>query len=160
MVFKCLLYFVGVLSVTAFIFSNCISYRNAKLGVGGAEAEKVGVIICDHGSRRAASNERLKQLVSSYRELSRLPVVEPAHMELSEPSIATAYRRCVEQGSTRVVCFPYFLSPGRHIQEDIPFLLEEAAAENPGIPYTITDPLGMHKDVLALIDDTVKNAIN
>ena len=121
--------------------------------------EVVGVIVVDHGSRKAESNERLKELVSSYREMSELSLVEPAHMELSEPSIATAYRRCVEQGATRVVCFPFFLSPGRHVQEDIPSLLEEAAAQNPGIPYTITAPLGMHKNVLALIDDTVKKEI-
>ena len=121
--------------------------------------EVVGVIVVDHGSRKAESNERLKELVSSYREMSELSLVEPAHMELSEPSIATAYRRCVEQGATRVVCFPFFLSPGRHVQEDIPSLLEEAAAQNSGIPYTITAPLGMHKNVLALIDDTVKKEI-
>ena len=112
----------------------------------------------DHGSRKAESNERLKELVSSYREMSELSLVEPAHMELSEPSIATAYRRCVEQEPRASCAFLLPLS-GRHVQEDIPSLLEEAAAQNPGIPYTITAPLGMHKNVLALIDDTVKKEI-
>ena len=125
----------------------------------GSSAEVVGVIVVDHGSRRAESNDRLKHLVSSYKEVSQLSLVEPAHMELSEPSIATAYKRCAEQGATRVVCFPFFLSPGRHVQEDIPSLLEEAAAQNPGIPYTITEPLGMHKDVVRLIEDTIAKEI-
>ena len=131
---------------------------NTRLKAGCSE-EVVGVIVVDHGSRKAASNDRLKHLVSSYKEASQLSLVEPAHMELSEPSIATAYRRCAEQGATRVVCFPFFLSPGRHVQEDIPSLLEEAAAQNPGIPYTITDPLGMHKDVVRIIEDTVAREI-
>ena len=61
----------------------------------------------DHGSRKAESNDRLKHLVSSYKEVSQLSLVEPAHMELSEPSIATAYKRCAERGATRVVCFPF-----------------------------------------------------
>ena len=38
-----------------------------------------------------------------------MPIVEPAHMELAEPSIATAFARCVERGATTVVVFPYFL---------------------------------------------------
>ena len=124
-----------------------------------SEAHRVGVIIVDHGSRKAESNERLEQLVASYKSLSQLPVVEAAHMELCEPSIASAFEECVKQGATRIVCYPFFLSPGRHVKEDIPNLLDEAAAGHPGIPYSLTAPLGMHEDVLRLIDDTVKKSV-
>jgi sirohydrochlorin ferrochelatase len=46
-------------------------------------------------------------------------IVEPAHMELTEPSIATAYDRCVGRGATRVVVCPFFLGPGKHWTSDI-----------------------------------------
>lgn len=46
-------------------------------------------------------------------------------MELSEPSIQQAYKLCVEQGATQIICLPYFLSMGRHVKEDIPRLLAE-----------------------------------
>ena len=147
-----------VIHSLGFRIQNCARV-DMRLKAGSSE-EVVGVIVVDHGSRKAESNERLKQLVSDYKDLSQLSLVEPAHMELSEPSIATAYRRCVEQGATRVVCFPFFLSPGRPVQEGIPTLLEEAAAQNPGIPYAITDPLGMHKSVLTIIEDTVSREIH
>ena len=108
---------------------------NTRLKAGCSE-EVVGVIVVDHGSRKAASNDRLKHLVSSYKEASQLSLVEPAHMELSEPSIATAYRRCAEQGATRVVCFPFFLSPGRHVQEDIPLSSRRSSCSESGYPRT------------------------
>ena len=52
-----------------------------------------------------------------YREESRRPIVELAHMEIAEPSIEVAFGRCVEQGATLVAVSPFFLSPGRHWQE-------------------------------------------
>ena len=62
-----------------------------------------------------------------YREETGRPIVELAHMELCEPGIDVAFSRCVEQGATLVAVSPFFLSPGRHWQEDIPALTAEAA---------------------------------
>ena len=87
-------------------------------------------------------------------------IVEPAHMELAEPSIATAYRRCVEQGASRVICYPYFLSKGRHVVVDIPALLESAAEPFPEVPYTLTGPLGLEPEILNIMKTSVKRAID
>ncbi len=65
-------------------------------------------------------------------------------MELAEPSIATAFDRCVEPGATTVVVFPYFLLPGRHWNEDIPRLAAAAARQHPGVRYLVTAPFGLH----------------
>ena len=92
----------------------------------------VGVIIVDHGSRRRESNEMLHEATARFAAQSEFSIVEPAHMELAEPSIAQAFDRCVSRGATEVIVFPYFLSPGRHWTEDIPRLA--AAAGLPGAP--------------------------
>ena len=115
------------------------------------------VLIVDHGSRKAEANSRLHTVVRSYKEYSALSIVEAAHMELAEPSISEAFRRCVEQGARHIICHPYFLSPGRHVQEDIPALMKEAASLFPGVTYTITSPLGSQDGILGLIDAAVKN---
>ena len=60
--------------------------------------DKLGVILVDHGSRREESNALLLDVVRQFAETTGLPIVEPAHMELAEPSIATAFARCVERG--------------------------------------------------------------
>ena len=49
-------------------------------------------------------------------------IVEPAHMELAEPSIGTAYAKCAERGATRIIVCPFFLGPGKHWTADIPRL--------------------------------------
>ncbi|MGA0069584.1 MAG: CbiX/SirB N-terminal domain-containing protein, partial [Miltoncostaeaceae bacterium] len=113
-----------------------------------ADSEKthrIGVIVVDHGSRRAESNEMLEDLTrSSISERLEYDIVEPAHMELAEPSIATAFDRCVERGATMVVIQPYFLLPGKHWNQDIPELAAEAASHHPGVEYLVAAPFGVH----------------
>ena len=106
---------------------------------------RIGVIVVDHGSRRAESNEMLEDLTrSSISERLEYDIVEPAHMELAEPSIATAFDRCVERGATMVVIQPYFLLPGKHWNQDIPELAAEAASHHPGVEYLVAAPFGVH----------------
>ena len=106
---------------------------------------RIGVIVVDHGSRRAESNEMLEQLTrTSIADRLDYDIVEPAHMELAEPSIATAFDRCVERGATMVVIQPYFLLPGKHWNQDIPELAEQAATAHPGVEYLVAAPFGVH----------------
>ena len=106
---------------------------------------RIGVIVVDHGSRRAESNEMLEQLTrTSIADRLDYDIVEPAHMELAEPSIATAFDRCVERGATTVVIQPYFLLPGKHWNQDIPELAEQAATAHPGVEYLVAAPFGVH----------------
>jgi sirohydrochlorin ferrochelatase len=104
----------------------------------------LGVILVDHGSRRDESNAMLLDVVREFQASSGFAIVEPAHMELAEPSIDTAFDRCVAHGATTIVVFPYFLLPGRHWNEDIPRLAAAAAQRHPGIRYVVTAPFGLH----------------
>lgn len=111
-----------------------------------------GLVIVDHGSRRAASNEMLEVFVEQFAPESGYAIVEPAHMELAEPSIATAFDRCVARGATKVAVVPYFLSPGRHWHKDIPNITRDAALKYPDVEYVVTAPIGLNpmmKDVIA-----------
>lgn len=123
----------------------------------GSMAMKYGVIIVDHGSRRAESNQMLEQVAALFAERfrERYEIVEPAHMELCEPSIATAFARCVERGARRVVVCPFFLGPGKHWTGDIPRLTAAAAADHPGTSYHVTMPLGIDDLMLQLLDKRV-----
>jgi len=108
------------------------------------EIAHTGVIIVDHGSRRSASNVMLEKFVEQFREHSPYTIIEAAHMELAEPSIDTAFDRCVARGAKRVVVIPYFLLPGKHWLQDIPELTKTAAARHPGIEYLVGAPIGLH----------------
>jgi sirohydrochlorin ferrochelatase len=121
-----------------------------------------GIIIVDHGSRRDESNRMLEEVARLFAERfrERYEVVEPAHMELAEPSIATAFARCVERGATRVVVCPFFLGPGKHWTGDIPRLAADAAANHPGTRYHVTMPLGIDELILELLDKRVRFCVD
>jgi len=83
---------------------------------------QTGIIIVDHGSRREESNQMLEELTSHFarRFKDRYDIIEPAHMELAEPSIASAYAKCVERGASRVVVVPFFSGSGEALDAGHP----------------------------------------
>ena len=121
--------------------------------------EKIGIILVDHGSRREESNQLLLKVVKAYQDHSDWQIVEPAHMELAEPSIAAAFQQCVGRGAELVIIFPYFLSPGRHWHSDIPALAAEASRTSGGVRYLVTAPLGLHELMLQVIDQRIANCL-
>ena len=122
-------------------------------------AERVAVILVDHGSKVEASNQLLVEIVEAYRRHSDWAIVEPAHMELAEPSIAAAFDSCVKQAAEFVIVMPYFLGPGRHSSQDIPRLTAAAASAHPGVEYLVAGPLGQHELMLEVIDSRLSEAL-
>ena len=120
-----------------------------------------GLIIVDHGSRSGESNELLEAVAEAFanRYAGKYPIVEPAHMELAEPTIAQAYARCAARGAAHVVVCPYFLGPGKHWRSDIPRLAQAAAAMFPFIRYSIASPLGIDDLLLRLLEKRVEAAV-
>lgn len=122
--------------------------------------KETGVILVDHGSTRTEANDMLDQVVQIFREESGATIVEPAHMELAPPTIADAYQKCIDQGANRIVIHPYFLSPGRHSTTDIPHMAEEAAATHPGVPFVVTDALGLDPKLGQIILRRIREALD
>ena len=122
---------------------------------------KVGLVVVDHGSKKAAANDMLIDMAALFKRVSACSIVEPAHMELAEPTIEQAFDRCVAQGATMVVVHPYFLAPGRHSTTDIPQMTADAAAKHPGVRFHVTQPLGLDEKIAQLmvqrIDHCLKN---
>jgi sirohydrochlorin ferrochelatase len=122
--------------------------------------DAVGVVIVDHGSRREEANRRHEAFVRQWPGGSRYHVVEPAHMELAEPSIATAFDACVAAGAGAVVVAPYFLWPGDHWDRDIPALAAEAAGRHPGVGHLVTAPLGPHPLLGAIVAERIEHCLD
>src|SRR5271154_5357836 len=119
----------------------------------GLSHMKTAIIIVDHGSRRSESNRMLEEVARLFaqRFSQKYDIVEPAHMELSEPSIATAYAACAKRGATRIVVCPFFLGPGKHWTSDIPRLTAEAAMDHPQTKYHVAQTLGIDDLILDLL---------
>ena len=119
----------------------------------GPTTGEPALIVVDHGSRRRESNDALLELVELIRGDQPGRIVEPAHMDLAEPSLATAFTRCVARGAGRIVIAPFFLLPGRHWDDDIPALAAAAAEAHPGVAYLVAAPLGLHPAMRTILRD-------
>jgi sirohydrochlorin ferrochelatase len=117
----------------------------------------IGIVIVDHGSRREESNQRHEAFVREWQASRGYPIVEPAHMELAQPSIASAFDACVAAGAETVVIAPYFLWPGNHWDRDIPALAAEASTRHPDVRYLVAAPLGPHPLLGDIVDDRVRH---
>ena len=113
-----------------------------------------GLLVVDHGSRRAASNDQLFVVADMLRAIRPQQPVAAAHMEIAEPGIAHAFDELVAAGATEIVILLYFLSDGRHVTEDVPELVEEAAAKHPHVTWRMSRSLGPCEDLAHLLAQT------
>ncbi|KAI8110401.1 hypothetical protein M9435_002076 [Picochlorum sp. BPE23] len=162
----------------AFSYINTHGYRNRQHHILNATRRTTGVVVVDHGSKRALANDMLDGVVDLYKTLIEedmmeeglterdIVAVQKAHMEIARPSILDAVRVCVQEyGAQDIVVAPYFLSKGRHIQEDIPYLVKEAEAivrEESGLDVVcvVAEPLGVDRDVVEVVKRRVDSCLD
>ena len=102
------------------------------------------LLLIAHGSRHPAANDDLFHLAAVLRGRGRYTHVEAAFLELADPPIDVAGRRCAAQGVGRVVMLPYFLSAGVHVRDDLRRYRDVLAAEFPAVAFVLAEPLGRH----------------
>ena len=111
------------------------------------------LLLVAHGSRRAASNEEVRELAARLESISwdRFDKVIPAFLELAEPEIPEGIDACVAAGATEVTVLPYFLSAGRHVAHDIPEELEKAQMKHPNLPIRVANYIGQNAEMPMLL---------
>lgn len=114
------------------------------------------ILLVDHGSVKREANEMLADVAALLRRLTKVPIIQIAHMELAEPTIAQGIAACVEAGATEITAHPYFLAPGRHSTTDIPRMVAEAAKNHPGVRVRVTAPLGLHEKICEVVLERVR----
>jgi sirohydrochlorin ferrochelatase len=102
------------------------------------------LLLIAHGSRQAEANADLHALAGEIRTTERYAMVEAAFLELAEPAIDVAGRKCVALGADRVILVPYFLSAGVHVRRDLQRYRDAMAAEFPAVTFVLAEPLGRH----------------
>jgi sirohydrochlorin ferrochelatase len=113
---------------------------------------KRGIILVDHGSRRAEANAALEEVAHMLRTITgEALVVATAHMEIAVPTLRDACERCYAEGARELVVVPYFLSEGRHVREDIPRMAENAARGLEGVRVVVSPPLGPDEALARLV---------
>ncbi len=123
------------------------------------QQEKIGVMICGHGSRSEAA-------VSEFAVLAeKLPALLPGeweteygYLEFANPVIRDGLDRLREKGCTRILAVPGMLFAAMHTKNDIPTVLNTYAAKH-GIEVSYGRELGVDPKMLAAAGDRVREAV-
>src|SRR5438093_9655808 len=116
------------------------------------------ILLIAHGSRNAEANADLHHLVTELSRRGPYAIVEPAFLELAEPTIEAAGGRCVARGAHRVILLPYFLSAGVHVREDLQEHCRGLAARFPNLAFSVAEPLGPHPLLVDVIAQRAREA--
>src|SRR5207249_4127788 len=85
-----------------------------------SEVTMRAVLLIGHGSLRPGSGAAMIRLAARARAAGVAPIVEAGFLNYSRPRFAQALARCAAKGAAEVVVQPYFLIPGKFVQEDLP----------------------------------------
>lgn len=118
------------------------------------------LIALAHGSRdprSAATINALTELVACMRPDLR---VEPAFLDLAEPSFDQAVDRLVAEGHQEIVVVPLLLSEAYHARVDVPAAIEAAIQRHDGIQVHATRVLGMESAFFNVLDKRLREALS
>ena len=119
---------------------------------------RTALLLIAHGSRRPEANAELERVAAAVRARGRYPIVQVSYLELAEPSIDDGAGLCLQRGATDVILLPYFLSPGKHVVEDLAAARDRLAGRFPAARFALAQPLGSHPLVLEVVEERARGA--
>jgi sirohydrochlorin ferrochelatase len=114
------------------------------------------IYIC-HGSRVSAGREQAAAFIRECMKRIEMPIQEYCFLELAEPTIEEAFRRCVNKGATKIAVIPVLLLTAAHAKKDIPKEMNRVSALYPDVEVKYGEPIGVHpKMMLPLIERMIQ----
>ena len=121
--------------------------------------ERLGVLICGHGSRNRLAVEEFAQMVEKLRpKLAPMPV-EHGYLEFAQPILREGLDSLRQQGVTKVLAIPAMLFAAGHAKNDIPSVLNAYTAET-GLPIDYGRELGVDRLMVAAAGARVQEALD
>lgn len=108
------------------------------------------VLVISHGSHSSQTLVEVKELVRKLKNRTTMPIVEYAFLEIETPNIPEGIDNCVAQGASEVIVTLNFLNAGRHVDRDIPAIVNNAKLKHPAVRFRITQPVGQHEGIVDL----------
>ena len=122
-------------------------------------SEKLGVMICGHGSRDEDAVAEFAVLAERLRE--RLPdqPVEYGYLEFARPIIGEGLDRLRAQAVTRTLAVPGMLFAAGHAKNDIPSVLNTYMKDHPGFRIDYGKDLGIDAKMLRAAAGRIDEAL-
>ena len=113
------------------------------------------ILLVSHGSRSSKTKEEVIELVKVLKFKTGIDIFEFAFLEIETPSIPEGLDICVQKGAKQVVILLNFLNSGRHVNNDIPAIVQEAKVKYPDVEFLISQPIGQHEKIADLFSDLI-----
>ncbi|MFD1695606.1 sirohydrochlorin chelatase [Roseibium aestuarii] len=122
-------------------------------------AEKLGLMICGHGSRNRGAVGQFAKLAEGLK--ARFPdwPVEYGYLEFANPVIHDGLNKLREQGCTHVLAVPGMLFAAGHAKNDIPSVLNTYQAKHPEMKITYGRELAVDTRMVRAAADRIREAI-
>ena len=134
--------------------SDLLAEQHAETG-----NERLGVLICGHGSRNRLAVEEFAQMVDALRpRLAPMPV-EHGYLEFARPILRDGLEALREKGVTKVLAIPAMLFAAGHAKNDIPSVLNTYTAET-GLPIDYGRELGVDRLMVSAAGARVQECLN
>ena len=120
--------------------------------------DRLGVLICGHGSRNRLAVEEFAQMVDSLRPRLQPLQVEHGYLEFARPILRDGLDALRAKGVTRVLAIPAMLFAAGHAKNDIPSVLNTYTAET-GLTIDYGRELGIDRLMVAAAGARVREAL-
>lgn len=117
------------------------------------------LLIAGHGSRHQGGVAEFFALADRVRALAPSRAVGCGFIELSPPPVSVAAADLVASGARDVVVVPLMLLAAGHAKNDIPALIARERLAHPGVRFRYARDLGIHPELLAIVDERLEAAL-
>jgi len=126
--------------------------------VPAAERASTAVVLVGRGTTDPDANADIAKVARLLWEGREWPLVEPAFISLTTPSVPEAMERCRRLGATRIAVVPYFLFTGV-LPDRVRLQAEQYADAHPGVDVRVTTEIGGDERVAALVMERYAEAL-
>jgi sirohydrochlorin ferrochelatase len=119
-----------------------------------------GIIVFAHGSRIEPANQAVRSVAADLARAGEYPNVEAAFLELGRPSLEEAADLLVAKSVERLVIIPYFLTPGIHLERDLPAIVERISNKHSRIQVLVTASLDGHPGVVQILTERARAVLS
>jgi sirohydrochlorin cobaltochelatase len=122
-------------------------------------AEKVGVMVCGHGSRDEDAVHEFEAVARGIRERLSQYDVESGFLEFATPIIREGLDKLRARAVTRVLAVPGMLFAAGHAKNDIPSVLNTYEAQHPGMRIEYGRELGIDPKLIRAAGARIAEAL-
>ncbi len=118
-----------------------------------------GYVVFAHGSSVETANEAVRKVARKAADRGGWQVYETAFLGGGEPDLRRAVDALAACGASRIIVIPYFLTPGTHLERDLPALVAQSRLAHPELKIDVTAPLDGHPGMVEAVLDRAKEFV-